>query len=56
MMTRTYQEFEQEKIDLDEFENENFDCLCPECGFLFNEIVKEENIPWLVCCGSQCKS
>jgi ParB-like chromosome segregation protein Spo0J len=36
MMTRPYQEFGSEELDLDDFDDENFECKCPECGFHFN--------------------
>lgn len=36
MMTRTYQEFDNSELDLDDFGEENFDCRCPECDFHFN--------------------
>lgn len=35
MMTQTYQEFDNDEVDLDEFE-EDFNCRCPECDFHFN--------------------
>jgi hypothetical protein len=31
---------EGEEIDLDDFEDENFDCVCPVCGFRFNEVAE----------------
>ncbi|MGP4063076.1 ParB N-terminal domain-containing protein [Halobacillus sp. H74] len=31
------QEFNSSELDLDDFEDENFDCMCPECGFYFNK-------------------
>ncbi|MFP5116091.1 ParB N-terminal domain-containing protein [Bacillaceae bacterium C204] len=36
MMTRTYQEFDNDEVDLDDFEDDKFNCRCPECDFHFN--------------------
>lgn len=36
MMTRSYQDFSTEELDLDDFEDESFTCRCPECDFHFN--------------------
>jgi ParB-like chromosome segregation protein Spo0J len=37
MMTRTYQEFDHEELDLEEFEDEKFKYCCPNCEFHFNK-------------------
>jgi ParB-like chromosome segregation protein Spo0J len=36
MMTRSYQEFDNDEVDLDDFEDDKFNCRCLECDFHFN--------------------